>query len=263
MSIITRVLLVLACILGGASIYFCGKIKENKQELQANLVTAADKLNKSQAALKTAEEQRKAKEDETVKAQGELKAAQQLVAEATAKATTLQTRIDELEKAKTMAAAPTSDLSKLANLQKELDDAKAKLTAAEQQVKDANDQLKAKTDQLTALNSENKVINDKLKAAVSEIRVFKGEPNWAMPLPDGLTGKVLYYDKTWNFVVLDVGKKKGVVQNGKMILHRGTDVLGEVRIATVDDDCSIGDLLGNYKKLDPKKEPKPGDLAIP
>ncbi|MCX7827360.1 MAG: hypothetical protein N2689_17655, partial [Verrucomicrobiae bacterium] len=81
--------------------------------------------------------------------------------------------------------------------------------------------------------------------------------------PEGLTAKVLYYDKQWNFVVLDAGKKKGVVPNGKMILHRGTDIIGQIRIATVDDDCSIGDLLGGFKKMDPKKEPKPGDLAIP
>jgi cell shape-determining protein MreC len=78
-------------------------------------------------------------------------------------------------------------------------------------------------------------------------------------LPEGIAGKVLYYDKTWNFTVLDIGKKKGVLPSGVMILHRGTEVVGKVRIATVDDDCCIADFLGDLKK----KEPKPGDMAIP
>jgi uncharacterized protein HemX len=264
MSIITRVLLVLALVLGGVCIYFTGALKTDKQDQRTKLATETDKAKKAQEALKASEEQRKAKEDELAKAQGEVKAAQQQLAETTGKVTTLQKEVDDL-KAKMAAApaAPAVDTTKIANLEKELADTKAKVAAAEDQVKKANDEVKAKSDQLTALSSERNVLNEKLAKTLKEIKWLKGEPDWPMPLPEGLTAKVLYYDKTWNFVVLDKGKKQGVVQNGKMILHRGTDILGQVRIATVDDDCCIGDLLGSFKKMDPKKEPKPGDLAIP
>ncbi|OHE82344.1 MAG: hypothetical protein A2107_02125 [Verrucomicrobia bacterium GWF2_62_7] len=110
---------------------------------------------------------------------------------------------------------------------------------------------------MAAAEGEKKIISEKFKESDAKNRYYEGKEG--VTLPEGLSGKVLYYDKTWNFTVLDIGKKKGVLPSGVMILHRGTDIIGKVRIATVDDDCSIADFMGDFKK----KEPKAGDMAIP
>ena len=259
MLIITRVCLVLALVLGGASIYLSGELQKDKSKLLGDVGTAKKAADKAKADLTAAktEAQTKLKDVEQARAEAKLLAAQ--VTEAKATATTLQGQVDEL-KAKLASgpgAQPTVNTG-------EMDALKAKITAAEQardaaaqQAKDAQDKISALTAQVTAADGEKKVINEKLKESDAKVRYYENKEG--VPLPDGLTGKVLYYDKTWNFTVLDIGKKKGVLPSGIMILHRGTEIVGKVRIATVDDDCCIADFMGDVKK----KEPKPGDMAIP
>ena len=258
MLIITRICLVLALVLGGASIYLSGELQKDKGRLRDDAAAAKKDVTKATSACKAAqaETQARVKEAEQARAEAKLLVAQ--VTEKTAAITTLQGQIEELKK--NTPGVPTTS----AATTQALDDLKAKLASAEQardaavqQAKDAQDKIKALTDQVSGAQSASTALNDKVKEYEAKIRYFDGKDG--PPLPEGLTGKVLYYDKTWNFAVLDIGKKKGVLPSGVMILHRGTEIVGKVRVATVDDDCCIADFLGDFKK----KEPKPGDMAIP
>ena len=260
MSIITRICLVVALLLGGTSVlYLIPTLSADKKELGEAKIAARKDADKAKAELKAVQAEAVAHKKEADEAVAKVAGLTAQVTEQTAKVTTLQGQIDELKKAQAnmaTSAAPTNVA--------ELNDLKAKLAAAEQardaavqQAKETTDKIKALTDQVAAAEGEKKVINEKLKESDAKNRYYEGKDG--VTLPEGLTGKVLYYDKAWNFTVLDIGKKKGVLPSGIMILHRGTEIVGKVRVATVDDDCCIADFIGDVKK----KEPKAGDMAIP
>jgi septal ring factor EnvC (AmiA/AmiB activator) len=256
MSIIARVCLVVALLLGGASIFLSKKVDKQAADLRSNLTDAKTELGNTKKTLATTEGTLKAKQDELTKTEEEKKKVEGQLTEATANVTTLKTQLDETKK---MVDAGQAAI-------KELEGIKAKVAEAEQKQQEVAAQLKAKADeatqltaQVTALKGENKLLVDTGKQLESRLRFARGEKDWEMPLPEGLIAKVLFYDKSWNFAVLDVGKKKGAVENGVLLLHRGTEVIGQVRISTVDDDASIGDFMGDFKK----NPPQAGDTGIP
>ncbi|MFA6560664.1 MAG: hypothetical protein WCV00_01990 [Verrucomicrobiia bacterium] len=260
MSIITRVCLVVALLLGGASIWLGRELATDIKERDNAKIAAKKDADKARADMKTAQDEAAAKKKEADDATGKVAGLTTQVTEQTAKVTTLQGQVDELKKKIAATPAAAAGPGNAA----ELNDLKTKLAATEQardaaalQAKESADKIKALTDQVAATDGEKKIINEKLKESNAKINYYEGKDG--VTLPEGLSGKVLYYDKTWNFAVLDIGKKKGVLPSGIMIIHRGTDIVGKVRIATVDDDCCVADFLGDFKK----KEPKPGDMAIP
>ena len=260
MSIITRICLVVAILLGAASIFLSRELTADIKKLGVAKSEAKKGEDKAKEEAKTALADAAAKKKEADDAAAKVAGLTANVTEQTAKVTTLQGQVDELKKQLANMPAAAAGPSNAA----ELNDLKAKLAAAEQardaaaqQAKDVTDKIKALTDQVAAAEGEKKIISEKFKESDAKNRYYEGKEG--VTLPEGLSGKVLYYDKTWNFTVLDIGKKKGVLPSGVMILHRGTDIIGKVRIATVDDDCSIADFMGDFKK----KEPKAGDMAIP
>jgi len=216
--------------------------------------------DKAKADLKVAQDDAAARKKEADDAVAKVTALTAQMTEKTAAFTTLQGDVqklkDEITRLQSAPPAP-ANTQELNDLKTKLADTEKARDTAAQQAKEASDKIKALTDQVAAAEGEKKIINEKLKESDAKNRYYEGKEG--VSLPEGLTGKVLYYDKTWNFTVLDIGKKKGVLPSGVMILHRGTDIVGKVRIATVDDDCCIADFMGDIKK----KEPKAGDVAIP
>jgi septal ring factor EnvC (AmiA/AmiB activator) len=61
----------------------------------------------------------------------------------------------------------------------------------------------------------------------------------------GLTGKIMAVNPSWNFVVLDVGDRNGVVNNAEMLVKRGTSLIGKVRITSVEPSTSIADIVAS------------------
>jgi hypothetical protein len=65
--------------------------------------------------------------------------------------------------------------------------------------------------------------------------------------PPGVSGKVTFVDRTWNFVVLDVGLDAGVVPNGELIVYRGKTFLGKIRVTRADPNDSVAEILPDIK----------------
>jgi cell shape-determining protein MreC len=66
-------------------------------------------------------------------------------------------------------------------------------------------------------------------------------------IPPGISGKVTFVNRAWNFVVLNVGLSSGVVPNGELILYRGRNFLGKVKVTSAEDNTSVADILPNAK----------------
>ena len=65
--------------------------------------------------------------------------------------------------------------------------------------------------------------------------------------PPGISGKVTFVDHAWNFVILDVGISNGVVPNGELIVYRGRDFLGKVRVTKADPNDAVAEILPDVK----------------
>jgi cell shape-determining protein MreC len=65
--------------------------------------------------------------------------------------------------------------------------------------------------------------------------------------PPGVSGKVTFVDRTWNFVVLDVGLDAGVVPNGELIVYRGKTFLGKIRVTRADPNDAVAEILPDVK----------------
>ncbi|MEI9997857.1 MAG: hypothetical protein WDO13_01115 [Verrucomicrobiota bacterium] len=164
------------------------------------------------------------------------------------------TKIEDLQNQLTTANKNVTDA------QAAVDKANTDAKAAQAKVDDLNSQLGGQTPQqykdavdkatkdLAAAQAEQKILQDQLQASQQQVADLQGAINrsktGSMP---GVSGKVTFVDRTWNFVVLDVGLSAGVVPNGELIVYRGKSFLGKVRVTRVDPNDSVAEILPDIK----------------
>jgi hypothetical protein len=106
----------------------------------------------------------------------------------------------------------------------------------------------AKTKQARdAYIAENKLLNDNVQELKDRWdRIFGN--NAPVILPTGLRGKIVAVDPKFDFVVLDIGKDQGAKERGEMMVEKDGKLLGKVRIASVDKDRCIANILPGWKQ---------------
>jgi membrane-associated HD superfamily phosphohydrolase len=172
----------------------------------------------------------------------------------TAQLTTANSQIDQ-------------DKTQLAAAQKAQDDLNTQLTQAktdEQAAKDAVTKIttdlgmspedaKAKMAKdeadIAADQSQEKILQDELQASQKQIADLQDAINRKTTgnMPPGISGKVTFVNRAWNFVVLNVGLSNGVVPNGELIVYRGRDFLGKVKVTSAEQNTSVADILPDAK----------------
>jgi predicted RNase H-like nuclease (RuvC/YqgF family) len=105
------------------------------------------------------------------------------------------------------------------------------------------------TEDVTAMLQEKETLIAKLqgdldaaKAQLSDLRQRETDRQ-QLRMRDGLTGRILAVNQAWNFVVLNLGDKNGVVNNAEMLVKRGNSLIGKVRITSVEPATSIADIV--------------------
>ncbi|MDR0533846.1 MAG: hypothetical protein LBH01_07825 [Verrucomicrobiales bacterium] len=145
--------------------------------------------------------------------------------------------LDEKSAALTKA---TADLQTTAT---ELKDLKDKLggRSIDDMIKDLNDA----TEKAKVVSAEKKIVDDALAKANAEIEKYKelDEFRGTKSAPMDLTGRVVAINKTWNFVVLDVGKDNKLVENVELTVYRGNQMIGKIRTVSVDAKAAIADVI--------------------
>ncbi len=214
-------------------------VKEKITTLQANLAEQTAGRQKAESELA-----RTTKELKTTTA--ELKTTKQTLEETTA----------EKEKALTELAAQTKRGDKLtedlAKTRKERDDAQAELAAyvatdlKPEQIISIKNQFKSLNDALAGSQEENKLLGQKIVKLQTELAVYK-TPDYQVPLPASLRGKVLVADPKWNFVVLDVGQDQGVLEYGELLVNRNGKLVAKIKVRTVRKDSSIANVLPGWE----------------
>jgi len=242
MSSLGKILLYVALVGALAAIvsayFFIGKLNDTKTQLtqsQAMVETAkatAEKAKKErEAALKEKDDATKALDDSKKDLEDlntKLEAAkkdqdklQATIKDANDKA---EKAADDLKKFQDVLGGMTADEAKAA-----IEKAKSEKVAAEAEQKILADQLQSKAKEVADLQDAINRTNEHGK------------------MSPGISGRVTYVNRAWNFVVIDVGLANGVVPNGELIVYRGNSFLGKIKVTRVDPNDAVADILPTTK----------------
>jgi len=211
-------------------------------QTKSTLATSEKSLNKAQSELTAV-----TTEKETLTTQ--LTTAQQKVSTQEGQLTTLNTQLTE----------KTTQIGQMETDNKAKDEKIAELEKKtvpnnDTQVQDLQNQLQEKIALVTALQTQ----TESLKAQVQEY-VQKDKDRQLVKMKDGLEGRVLAVNNSWNFVVLSLGDRNGIVNNAEMLVKRGGQLVGKVRITSVEPSSSIADIVSNKSG---EVSIQPGDNVI-
>ncbi len=224
--------------------------------------------------LSDAEKAKTEAEQKASDASSKLSGAEDKARKATAELQTTQTALDtakkEADENKKKAEAHMAELKKTKEeLAKTAADAKAASLKLEQLNKvlppgvDPSkiiDEMRRVQSDLQVLNDEKALLSTKLAELQSENTNMKKrlQNREHGDIPKDLVGHLMAVNSEWNFVVLDVGENEGVVANKSMLVYRDGQLVGRVKITSVEPSISIGDILPKWTH----GELREGDSAI-
>lgn len=231
--------------LGAAALGFLnrGTLQQVREELgsaQGQLETANKDLDAKKAEIASLTEGQKKFTDDLATAQSEATKAKEELTATQAKVTEAESKVAEAESKATEAETNlTSAQTQIKELEEKLNNSGGGDTAAAQP---ESGELEARAKELEQVNSKLQEENSSLKASIAEFRTKEESRQKAMMRP-GLQGTILAVNQAWNFVVLSLGDRQGVVPNAELLIQRGSQLLGKVRVTSVEPSTSIADIL--------------------
>jgi hypothetical protein len=214
------------------------KIKENSK-LSADLKSANEKVT-----IATSDAEKNAAEltdlkDQVSKSTGTLADSQKLLAE----------KDSTIAQQKTELAAKISRITEL----------EGKSVGGKQNGSDPSAELKKQLEEKDLLTAS---LQSKLKDQAAQLTSLKEREaqRKSKTMRIGLEGRILAVNPSWNFVVLSLGDRNGVVNNAEMLIKRGSQLIGKVRISSVEPSTSVADIVANSVR--PGMTVQPGDSVI-
>ena len=194
--------------------------------------------------------------------------------------TTTQLAGVEKELKSTKATIQSADSEKMqlatqvTSLKADIDKAKGELEPLKTQVQDKTAEIAKKDTEIAALKSksetpkttdesadkvkeletviaENKIAIDKLTeqkiSAQEKVTALLKSQNdrKEQQKKNNFSGRVLAVNQAWNFVVLNLGDRNCVSNNMEMLVKRGGQLIGKVRVTSVEPATSIADIVAN------------------
>ncbi len=221
-----------------------------------NLIVVRDKIT-------TLVADRDTQKNDKVTAQTDLAKTKKTLDKTTKELTTTKQDLAKANDDLTKAQADNADLTKrndglaesLKKTQQERDTAQNNLAAWNalnipiEKIKATLASLKTVTEERDSILQEKKILFDEYTRVKTELE-FINNPDKVPELPAGLKGKVLVADPKYDFVVLDIGKDKGVLKYGQMLVNRNGKLIAKVQIRSVDTDRSIANVMPGWKISD-------------
>lgn len=144
-------------------------------------------------------------------------------------------KVSELESKLAQASNQPSEgagaSSEVDSLKVQLAEAIAKQAEAESKAKEAEVVLAA--------------MAEDVRKAKEEAKVFKedAERRERQFVAKGLEGQILAVNQGWNFVVLSLGDRQGLLPNAQMVVMRGGEMVAKVKVTSVERSTAIADIL--------------------
>ncbi len=245
-SVLTLLVALAATFFGFQSKELVGKLQVAAERDHKDLLDTRDTLKKTEAKLKTTEEELETTKGELSKTQIEL----------------TQTKT-ELDKAKTdlvaAMAAQTKAEEELATLKKNYDELKVafgdktpeQITKEITDMQAANKVLEAKVTAAETKVAELTTVNEGLIAQKKETEEKIASQKKVVDryqkniMQKGIRGSVLAVNAGWGFCVLSIGDRHGAAANKIMIVARGGQAIGKVKIINVENSQSVADIIAS------------------
>lgn len=232
------------------------KLSESREEntrLKAESAAIATKVEKTTAELKAATEKLAIANSDTEKNAAEITSLRDQVSKATASLTDIQKQMADKD------ATITQQKADLSAKDARITELQSKSAAVAAPPKSDLEELKKQLDEKDILNTS---LQSKLKDQESQLAALKEREadRRKKQMRSGLEGRILAVNSSWNFVVLSLGDRNGVVNNAEMLIKRGTQLIGKVRITSVEPSTSIADIVPN--SIRPGFAVQPGDNVI-
>ena len=206
------------------------------------------------------------------KTDADLRSTKQTLAKTEKDLKTTKESLDAASAARDKAVAEVTALTKKANdltekLSKtttERDTARQDLAAYKntgstpEQILAFNKVIKQTQEALEVANTEKGILQRKLVKVQTELALLT-VPDYYVPLPATLKGKILVTDPKYDFVVLNFGEEQGALPNGELLVSRDGKLVAKVRIQSVQKDQCIANVVPSWKL----GEVMEGDLVIP
>lgn len=234
-----RIALVIALVAGLASVGVnYTQVKEKIENLQTDLSQTKDTLSTTERNLRETS-------DTLRETQDNLKETTANLVNTRAELDQTATKLSESEK---LAQQKMADLEVA---EKSLTDANSKLSRWDalgvepEGVRQMQADLRDAVVNNKALLDENGLLNKKIVRLETDLSRYTQGAQMVM-LPAELKGKVTAVDPKWEFVVLDIGSEKEVVEQGEMLVSREGKLIARVRIVSVEPNYSIASLVPGW-----------------
>ena len=212
--------------------------KESVRKAQAEAKKAAEELTVANTKTEETTKQLAAKETELGAMTAQVEAAKKLADDKTAEVVKLT---EELVVMRGTPEKPKMEDPRIAELTAQVAKAQAEAADAKLAADSIVDRLKDTETKLAAAETK-----ERQRAQVS------GRA--------GLQARILAVNPGWNFVVLSVGDKQGVVVNAPLLVVRGNEPIARLRITSVEPSTSIADVIpGSVRR---GISVQPGDTVI-
>ncbi|HEX7862967.1 MAG TPA: hypothetical protein VF773_21730 [Verrucomicrobiae bacterium] len=237
-----KISLGLAILLGVATIFLThdrlgGKITDLTTQLndtQTQLTTSQQNEQKQRADNKTL----KASLDDTTRVLGETTNA---LVQAQSKAVEQQQRADraaaELNEVAAQRTQAQNELAQWRLFEMTPDQIRTSLTRLRQ--------VERERDTFVV---ENKALDRKRLDLERQLRRFVGDEVPEVQLPPGTKGNIVAVDPKYDFVILNIGREQGVLENAKMLVNRDGKLVGRVQITNVEPNRSVANILQEWKQ---------------
>ncbi len=217
-------------------------VKPKVDELNATVTTVTGERDKAQGDKQTAD--KKAKEA-TALAEKAVKEAVAMKAElegATADAATQKARADK-------ASAERDVVTKAKNESQEKLARWEALGLPPEGIIKIKEAARKSEEERGIVVAENKVLLFDVNLLRNKLKKYEGDTTDVV-LPKGLRGAVTAVSPASDFVFLDIGSNQGVLERGKMMVHRGGKLVTKVMIVSVDTNRSVANIMKDWSQGD-------------
>jgi len=135
--------------------------------------------------------------------------------------------------------------AEIAARRREIEELNGKVAGMEQE-------LQAAKDTIAKAEEERQELKDRIVSLEQTLRAIDKslDPSGAaQDVPRGLSGQVLVVYPEWNFVILNLGLGSKLAPNVEMLVHRGDDLVGKIRVTSVKEKIAIADIERDFEKM--------------
>lgn len=142
----------------------------------------------------------------------------------------------------------------ISQLRDELARKEAELATARQRITDLEGQVAGLEANIADLKTQLVASEEKRRDLEDEVTQYKlqldmqGRSDGDVKVPP-VHGEILLVNPEWNFVVLSIGMTDKMVPNVEMMVHRGDQLVGKVRVSSVMEHCSVAEIQRGWEQL--------------